>query len=288
MLLALKKYDLVCSVPLKCASSTIRHFFYEIEFGKPYLRDQGANSDYSSPYDYYSKQQIKRMSAFNVIKIYKNSKSIKYIVNFLLPKYFSQRGYQVLKYIQLKRDQAKYKNYHKIAIVRDPVSRLMSCYKSKVVFNRFLEKDDAPKILASQNLSIEPSFSEFVIHLDAYRLASPTIWFHTETLRQQIGNNPSWYDQIFDISEMDAFYDSVYKHTNTNARVVWRNDSSKKPLKHNDHQKTVMSATPEDIALIKQKYASDYELYGSYFNASPAADTPQLDKTLNTNPSTSS
>ena len=167
------------------------------------------------------------------------------------------------------------------------MSRILSCYNDRILADASGSFEKVAQLIKHYNLPTKPTFSEFLNSIETYQGICYDVWWHSRPLHFTLGRDPEVYDRIFTIKQLESFASLVREKTGSDVKMARYNDTSVNLKTKSTNLKKAV-ATAEDIALIKQKYASDYELYGSYFNASPAADTPQLDKTLNTNPSTSS
>lgn len=153
--------------------------------------------------------------------------------------------------------QEKISDHLKVAVVRPPVERIVSCYQNKVLSGLFLENAKVKSRLKLFGINPEPSFNEFVEKLSIYRRLSGNIRKHSQPLEFFLGDDPSWYDRIFSIREMDQLEAWVREKTGSEAVLKRRNASKEKV------EKTEISQTAKD--LINRKYASDFELFGQFF-----------------------
>jgi len=147
-------------------------------------------------------------------------------------------------------------DHYRVCIVRDPVSRLRSAHRSKMVEKNALSDMDRRKVRLL-GLSLEPSFGEFVKKLRLYRLASGQLKQHTERLSYFLGKDPSWYAAIFDISRTSEMEDEIVALSGTDARLKTVNKSG-------------AGATSEPVSeaterLLRKRYAEDYDLFGRWF-----------------------
>ena len=93
--------------------------------------------------------------------------------------------YPFRRFAKLK--PAQYEGFARLALLRDPVARVVSCYRNRVVAQKALALGDTPARLAAQGLSAKPSLEEFVAHFPAYRRASGAVRFHTQPLSHALG-----------------------------------------------------------------------------------------------------
>lgn len=154
-----------------------------------------------------------------------------------------------------KRPRTKFR----IAVVRDPVSRLLSCYSNKVLkgqylgeFRRSSEDRKRDRVVLKDN----PSFDEFVENLVLYRRYSDiVIRPHSERLQYYLGPDASFFTHIFDISQVSDL-------------IVFLSKVTDLDLNHNLHaNKTDKESKSSRISeqstnLIKSFYRSDIENYG--------------------------
>ncbi|MBC6442134.1 MAG: sulfotransferase family 2 domain-containing protein, partial [Rhodobacteraceae bacterium] len=105
--------------------------------------------------------------------------------------------------------------YERMAVVRDPVARLKSCYREKIL-RRYINFENNPdgrthylryhdgeeKKLKSCNLPEYPDFETFVEHLEEYRGISAKIESHSRSLSYWLGSDPLFFDAIFDFSAL--------------------------------------------------------------------------------------
>lgn len=95
----------------------------------------------------------------------------------------------------------EYRGFFKIAIVRDPVDRVISAWRNRVVHHKDLDGVKSARKIAELGINPKPSLSEFVYNIESYRSSSSSIEIHTDSLTEFLGSTRSYYDIIFDISE---------------------------------------------------------------------------------------
>ena len=140
--------------------------------------------------------------------------------------------------------RSKFKNFPiKFCIVRDPVERFLSAYTNRVLVhkrNPFIEIDD-----------IIRNFDE-KIKTEEYH----DFEYHTRPLDYWLGKDVGLYDRIFNLREMDSvkkLIENVYGVTLPKFHLQ-KNGNIPKP-----------SLTTDQINWIKERYKSDYEIYGRWF-----------------------
>ena len=148
-------------------------------------------------------------------------------------------------------------DHWKAAIIRDPVSRMVSAYRSQVLHYKRLETGRARARLEEAGLSVTPSFSEFVSNLPGYQRAVNAIARHTKPLSFFLGTDPSWYDALYDLSEIDALAAEINRRCKTDV-----------PLRHRQKEGPVMGAdavTEADATRVRELFETDYTLWAPYW-----------------------
>lgn len=90
---------------------------------------------------------------------------------------------------------AKEKGMYRFAIVRDPVKRLISCYR-----NRVIDLGDLAQTadhLTKAGLPIMPSLDTFVLHLSEYMKANRSIAHHARPQLEFLGGSLDYLDEVF-------------------------------------------------------------------------------------------
>jgi len=158
-------------------------------------------------------------------------------------------------FADLKRRE--FQDYTRLALVRDPVARVVSCYKDKILKKNLLSKPLVRKKLKRRDLPTQPSISEFVTHLDVYRKVSPAIRHHSHSLCTHLGKNPDYFTQIFPFSDMEGLVAEI-------ARVTGKTPVLPHMQKGAQSEEPIVPSEA-DVARIHEIYAEDYEVYGDRF-----------------------
>lgn len=147
----------------------------------------------------------------------------------------------------------------KFAVVRDPWSRIFSCYKDKVVEKNELGKIEFTPEQKDFGMVASPSIDNFIDLLPHYRRVSKNISRHSQKLTHFLGNDPSFYDKIFNIKQLPKMVDFVQKIVGDVPQLEHLN---KKSLRN-------ALLTEEEIArnkkIVERRYAEDFEVFGDYF-----------------------
>ncbi|MEK8016659.1 MAG: glycosyltransferase, partial [Candidatus Parabeggiatoa sp.] len=147
-------------------------------------------------------------------------------------------------------------NWLKVLIVREPLQRLVSCYKNRVLFHKDLLK--SADRLSKVGLPVNPSWEVFIDNFERYRSLSQSINHHSAPIVDFAGYNPDFYDLILNISELDKLLSVVSDRMGKNVNKI-------------PHEQT--GGSKIDIGEISEKakekiqkfYAQDYDIYGKYF-----------------------
>ena len=148
-------------------------------------------------------------------------------------------------------------NWLKVLIVREPLQRLVSCYKNRVLFHKDLLK--SADRLSKVSLPVNPSWEVFIDNFERYRSLSPSINHHSAPIVDFAGYNPDFYDLILNISELDKLLSVVSDRSHCHIEM---------PHKQ-------IGGSEIDIGGISEKakekihrfYAKDYDIYSKYFGS---------------------
>lgn len=154
----------------KNACTTIKHALYEIEFARIFDAKRPQNDPYLNIHDYYNK----RANAFSSVNELKDASECT-----------------------------------RVAIVRDPIERLLSCYRNRVVDLGDLKADLAT--LNKMNLTAEPDLNTFVLNLKKYRKACNSIEHHSRPQSAFLGGTLKYLDYAFPIEEIDKLHEILLK-----------------------------------------------------------------------------
>ena len=150
----------------------------------------------------------------------------------------------------------------KFCIVRDPIERVLSCYKNRVVYHKDLRDLDS-KLFENANLKIEPDLNFFIDHLEEYMSVHSGIKHHARSIIDYLGPDPKFYDSIYDISEI---YNSLYPRLLT---MIPKTDFKIKRLQSSDKISSLLntSLSASQTDQLQQLYHMDYMIYGDYFKS---------------------
>lgn len=200
----------------KNACTSIKHALHEIEFGKRFDAELPEFSDYREHHDYYKK----RPGAFTSVLAL--------------------------------REQT---NTTRFALVRDPVKRLLSCYRNRVV--DLGDLNTSRKKLERLDLPLDPDINTFIINLELYRSANKSIEHHSRLQCEFLGGTTDYLDRVFTMSEIPKLAEMlrnykpglILRQRKTGGTMITLSDISEKTLQY-----------------AVDFYRSDYELLKNYFS----------------------
>src|SRR5690625_3555688 len=155
----------------KNACTSIKHALHEIEFGKRFDSGLPEFSDYREHHDYYKK----RANAFTSVSR-----------------------------LKARTDATRF------ALVRDPVKRLLSCYRNRVVDLEDLKS--AKATLKRMNLPSQPDINTFVMNLKGYRKAVKSIEHHSRCQSNFLGGRIDYLDRVFTLDDISGLVDMLRSH----------------------------------------------------------------------------
>ena len=152
-------------------------------------------------------------------------------------------------------DLAKFSEYRKFAVVRHPVDRLVSCWRSRVIRYKELSAECIQNEL--RNLQVappDPDFEEFVDLLHIYRRMK-SIKHHTDLMANFLGTDTSIYTKIFHLNEISEFEKHIREVTGLDLKL--------------NHLQTAPTESPnlskKLIEKIERIYKVDYDTFGYLF-----------------------
>lgn len=167
----LPEYKLIYIPIPKNACTSIKHALHEIEFGKQFNAKFDDYRLYQDHHDYY----IKRSGAFTG-----------------------------------KNNLEKMKSHIRFTVVREPVKRLLSCYRNRVVDLGDLDRNRTA--LRLHGLSAEPDLNTFAMNLDRYRKISSKIEHHSRPQSAFLDGTLRYLDKIYRMEDLDELFDLLKKY----------------------------------------------------------------------------
>jgi hypothetical protein len=155
----------------------------------------------------------------------------------------------------------------RVAVVRDPLSRVVSGYFSKIVRLNCLEEPSTRLAVRAAGLPTRPTLEGLLANLARYKLVSRVIRTHFRPLSHYLGTDPSWYSRIYDISEVGDLADDACARTGRTALLPH--------VGRNKNRAPGDVVTPAVIARVQEEFREDVALYGAFF---APAEEPQPDR----------
>lgn len=155
-----------------------------------------------------------------------------------------------------KLDTAAMADHTRLALVCDPVRRLLSCYSNRVVHHRELSPQKARRRLAQADLPPDPDLASFIAKLPAYCAAVPSIGWHARPMVDFLGPDPAFYTRLYRIEDSAGMLAEIHRLTGSD--VALKRSQTGGPKIDPD----TLSAA--QIARLRDFYAQDYEVYGRH------------------------
>ncbi len=172
--------------------------------------------------------------------------------------------------------------YFSFAITRDPVVRLISAYRNRVVHHDELSSIRHPKLWRSRALRTRPRIDYFVEHLETYRSVDQSIAHHTEPMSSHIGAALGIYDHIYDITETTQLTDDLRQHWQ--AQGIHRKELLPGRRQDGGPKMSLGALSRRSLDKLHGFYKRDYDLFTRYsfdavlsaWQAETAAIDPQI------------
>ena len=203
------------SVP-KCACSSLKRFCYEVDNGHPFPEPD---------------QTVEGWQQHTVHK-----------------RWSSHRW----EYVAKLRRQGSFRG-GLIALIREPVARLVSCYRSKFSALRNIPAED----LKRHDLAPTPDFPTFVDRLRDYQALARPIMHHSRPLSYFMGQSAEEFEKIFDISDIREMCANINRAAGTEVELGHFNSS-------NTGRILEVRMTDAVAARINSLYQEDLDLFGAF------------------------
>ena len=151
---------------------------------------------------------------------------------------------------------ARMAGHRRIAVLRDPIRRLLSCYGNRVVHHRELSKGKARKPLKRAGLPFNPDLPTFIAHLAAYCEAVPSIHHHAMPMVTYLGRDPSYFARLYAMAQLDELVSNLSDLAGH--RLALQKLQTGGPRIEPD------SLSAQERAQLEAFYAEDYAIYGRY------------------------
>lgn len=157
-----------------------------------------------------------------------------------------------------KIDHTRYEDYSRIAIIRDPVQRIISAYQHRVLREYELSEDRIDMDLASAlGVTPNPSRSMFLCNIEKYRLLSKAIKHHTDPFTDFLGHDLSYFTDVVKIGKVGGLAAQIEALTGRKFEIEHHQKGNEKPM-------VLRMGRPARDALLSY-CAGDYALMKGYF-----------------------
>ena len=150
-------------------------------------------------------------------------------------------------------------SHAKIAVVREPVARIASAYRSKVVNEACLKAQHLQPVLSALRLSAEPSLGEFLARIGSYKAVSRVVFRHFQKLSFYLGRRPDWFTRIYDLSQLSALREDIMARTGSTAALpfVNRSGTGNEAQDVSDaDRRSILALFKDDVARFGQHFAT--------------------------------
>lgn len=154
-------------------------------------------------------------------------------------------------------DVALLADLHRIAVVRDPVRRVLSAYGNRVVFHRDLHAAKVAPRLAEAGLSPDPDLDSFVDRLDSYCALAPKIAHHLRPQVEFLGSDPGYFGRLYRFSELEQLAEDIRQRTGTSVPLPWQQRGGPKFA--------LTDLSPARQEALRARFAADYQSFGAWF-----------------------
>jgi len=155
--------------------------------------------------------------------------------------------------------------YVKIGFVRDPLDRLASLYRNRVIIKQW---NEATQWLRASKLELDvnPSFEHFVENLGAYQKALPSVKHHSASQVTYLGSDPQFYDHLYSDKEIQNFEAFLSLSLRRPTALVFSNKSD---------QIIPLGINSKVINKVRDIYEQDYEVFGEILGRKPDQQLPK-------------
>jgi hypothetical protein len=125
-------------------------------------------------------------------------------------------------------DHAAISGYERIAIVRDPVRRILSAYSNRVVHYRELSHQAVGPALDAAKLAPDPDLGLLMARLGDYMKCSKSIARHFGHQEVFLGKSRDYFHRIFRVEALQEFVDYINGRCGTRATMPRLQDGGPK------------------------------------------------------------
>tara|TARA_R110000796_G_scaffold18532_2_gene56149 strand:- start:17870 stop:19528 length:1659 start_codon:yes stop_codon:yes gene_type:complete len=174
-------------------------------------------------------------------------------------------------------DLSEYDPFLRFAVIRDPVERMLSAWRNRVVHHGELSEGKVSvEKLTEAGVTENPDLETFIDNLDVYRQVKGSIHTHTAPLVDFLGKDSTYYHLIFTMENSHLIEELFYVMTGVR-RSMGRSQTGGPKVSTQD-------LDAGRIQKIKEFYAEDYEVFG-HLLGSDGAGVPHGNYKARTSPS---
>ena len=145
------------------------------------------------------------------------------------------------------------KDHFKFALVRDPIKRLISCYRNRVLYHSNLEP-----LVEANIIQGWPSLDEFALQIDFFVEQSLVIEHHAASQSMVFNNDLSVFDKIYRMEEINQVAKDI-------------SDLYERPLKMPRDQTggpklNLGHLSEQAFEKLLEYYSDDYRLLSDYYS----------------------
>ncbi|NEQ37510.1 MAG: tetratricopeptide repeat protein [Okeania sp. SIO3I5] len=149
-------------------------------------------------------------------------------------------------------------NYFKFTVIRDPIKRLLSCYKNRVLYHKNLWLKSIRGKLENAGLKPEPDINYFVENLENYFQISDAMIHHALPQNKYIGKDLNIYDLICPIENLENLRQIISQKANI--EIEFPRFQTEGP------RITIQDLTEKSLRKLIEFYAEDYQLLQDFYS----------------------
>lgn len=155
--------------------------------------------------------------------------------------------------------QRIYDAYESIAIVRDPIKRLLSAYGNRIVHMKALETmGNAAEVISAKNYPLQPTLEQFVQNLEFYCSASLYMKNHIAPQETIIGQIFSKIKNVYDTAQVPELELLLTKRCGK-AIILPREQSGGPKF-------SISDLSTNSVKKLSKFYEKDYDMLSDFYN----------------------
>jgi hypothetical protein len=148
-------------------------------------------------------------------------------------------------------------DHKKFCIIREPLSRIVSCYRNRVLYHQELSSRVITEDMRSEGIYPNPSLDDFCLNIEFYRSVSASIVHHTDPITVFLGEDPSYFDKIYSLGDIESFFADL--SALTGKKITPYKEQTGGP------NVSIGDMSQEAREKIIDFYKNDYDVYANYF-----------------------